>query len=160
MISLKRKQSGFTIVELLIVIVVIGILAAIVITTFTGVQKKGRDADRKVDVGNIASQAEVYFAENSRYPSRAQLNDATFREANMPGINDDTLVDPSSTLADGADPLTGTVPGADSTTYQYAYVTVPADCDNGDAGDCTAFTVTANLENDDDANYSKESSSN
>jgi prepilin-type N-terminal cleavage/methylation domain-containing protein len=36
----NRKQAGFTIVELLIVIVVIGILAALVITTFTGIQAK------------------------------------------------------------------------------------------------------------------------
>ena len=39
--DIKKRQSGFTIVELLIVIVVIGILAALVITTFSGIQQKG-----------------------------------------------------------------------------------------------------------------------
>ena len=42
MLSLKKlKNQGFTIVELLIVIVVIGILATLVITTYNGVQSKG-----------------------------------------------------------------------------------------------------------------------
>jgi prepilin-type N-terminal cleavage/methylation domain-containing protein len=162
MISLKRKQSGFTIVELLIVIVVIGILAAIVITTFTGVQKKGRDADRKSDINAIYSQVEVYFAENAKYPSLAQINDGTFRDDNLKGLSTDALADPSNT---GTTSLTGTAPAANSGTYQYAYVVTDdggAACDNGAAGgaDCTAFTITANLEADDTNNFSKTGSNN
>lgn len=137
MISLKRKQSGFTIVELLIVIVVIGILAAIVITTFTGVQKKGRDADRKSDVNAIYSQVEVYFAQEGKYPSLTQLNDSTFRTANLKGLQDDALTDPKGSAAT----LVGT-PAANS----YAYAVTPSGCDNGTGGDCTGFTLTATLE--------------
>lgn len=162
MISLKRKQSGFTIVELLIVIVVIGILAAIVITTFTGVQKKGRDADRKSDINSIYSQVEVYFAENSRYPSLAQLNDATFRNDNMQGLSDDALEDPSNA---GTTTLLGAASAANSGTYQYAYVVddgAGGACDNGAAGgaDCTSFSIVANLENDDTNNFAKDGSNN
>lgn len=137
MISLKRKQSGFTIVELLIVIVVIGILAAIVITTFTGVQKKGRDADRKSDVNAIYSQVEVYFAENAKYPSLTQLNDSTFRTANLKGLSDDALTDPKGSGAT----LVGS-PAANA----YSYAATPSGCDNGSNGDCTGFTLTATLE--------------
>lgn len=137
MISLKRKQSGFTIVELLIVIVVIGILAAIVITTFTGVQKKGRDADRKSDINAIYSQAEVYFAQNSKYPTLANLNDDAWRSANVKGLSDDAITAPGGDDALVAD-------GAAINNYQY--VTAPANCDNGAQGDCTGFTLTATLE--------------
>lgn len=138
MISLKRKQSGFTIVELLIVIVVIGILAAIVITTFTGVQKKGRDADRKSDINAIYSQVEVYFAENQKYPTLANLNDDTWRDANVKGLSDDTIHAPNSTTDMVA---TG------GTTSNYQYTPTPANCDNtATNGDCTGFTLTANLE--------------
>lgn len=137
MISLKRKQSGFTIVELLIVIVVIGILAAIVITTFTGVQKKGRDADRKSDIQAIDSQVEVYFAQNNKYPTLANLNDDTWRDANVKGLTDDAIHAPNSS--------TDLASSGTATSY-YVYTTTPADCDNADAGDCTGFTLTANLE--------------
>lgn len=149
MISLKRKQSGFTIVELLIVIVVIGILAAIVITTFTNVQKKGRDADRKADVQSLASQAEVYFAENSKYPTATEL-------AGIQGVTADLLEDPNgaTTLITDADE----VPAANSSTYQYAYILTPEGCDNGANGDCTDFTLSANLESDATNNFVKEGS--
>ena len=58
MVSLKQRQSGFTIVELLIVIVIIGILATLVIVTFSGVQQKARDSERKTDINAIAGQLE------------------------------------------------------------------------------------------------------
>ncbi|MGB4768441.1 MAG: prepilin-type N-terminal cleavage/methylation domain-containing protein [Candidatus Saccharimonas sp.] len=54
MISVSTKQKGFTIVELLIVIVIIAILAAITIVAFNGVQQRARDAKRKQDVAQIA----------------------------------------------------------------------------------------------------------
>ena len=138
MISLKKKQSGFTIVELLIVIVVIGILAAIVITTFTGVQKKGRDADRKSDINSMYSQVEVYFAENGKYPTLTDMNSSTFRTNSLKGLSDDALTDPKGSGAT----LVGT-PAANS----YAYAVTPAGCDNTTTGgDCLGFTLTATLE--------------
>lgn len=64
----KQKQSGFTIVELLIVIVVIGILAAITIVVYNGVQQKGRDAQRRADLSSLQKSLELYHADNSGYP--------------------------------------------------------------------------------------------
>ena len=55
MISLKSKQKGFTIVELLIVIVVIGILVALVVTTFSGIQRRARDTERQTDIKAVHS---------------------------------------------------------------------------------------------------------
>jgi prepilin-type N-terminal cleavage/methylation domain-containing protein len=50
---IKSKRAGFTIVELLIVIVVIGILAAITIVAYNGIQQRGRDSARRADVSSI-----------------------------------------------------------------------------------------------------------
>lgn len=54
-----RTSSGFTIVELLIVIVVIGILAAIVIVAFNGVQNRGYDASIQSDFSNARKKVEA-----------------------------------------------------------------------------------------------------
>lgn len=64
MISVSTKQRGFTIVELLIVIVIIAILAAITIVAFNGVQQRARDAKRKQDVAQIAKLLSIYELDN------------------------------------------------------------------------------------------------
>lgn len=59
------RQSGFTIVELLIVIVVIGILAAIVIVAYNGVLNRANDTTVKNDLENISKQLQLQVANSS-----------------------------------------------------------------------------------------------
>lgn len=59
-----RKQKGFTIVELLVVVVVIGILAAITVVAYSNVQQRSRDADRKADIATIKKMLLLYQADN------------------------------------------------------------------------------------------------
>lgn len=66
--SLNNRRPGFTIVELLIVIVVIGILAAITIVAFNGVQQRARDTIRIDDLRTIQKIVELYNAEKGSYP--------------------------------------------------------------------------------------------
>ena len=70
---MKRGQNkkGFTIVELLIVIVVIGILAAITIVAYNGIQTSARDAQRKTDIGNIAKALHIHNVNNGNYVGAA-----------------------------------------------------------------------------------------
>lgn len=63
---MKAKQTGFTIVELLIVIVVIGILAAITIVAYNGVQQKARDTQRKSDMAKIVSTGKLWTVDNEK----------------------------------------------------------------------------------------------
>jgi len=63
------SAQAFTIVELLVVIVVIGILAAITIISYTGVLQKSRDSVRLSDISNVRKVLELYHAENGFYPS-------------------------------------------------------------------------------------------
>ncbi len=69
-----NRQQAFTIVELLIVIVVIGILAAIVIVTFSGIQDRAYNA-KALSVANAYEKAlQLYKIDTGSYPSYA--NDA------------------------------------------------------------------------------------
>src|SRR3954464_5492328 len=90
--KISKKQQGFTIVELLIVIVVIGILAALVITTYNGIQQKGRNTERETDLKAVQGQLEAYYAENGTYPAADQFGtnsatNVTFIAASMKGLD-------------------------------------------------------------------------
>ena len=144
MISLKRKETGFTIVELLIVIIVIGILAALVLVTFTGVQQKARNTERTTDVKAIASHLEVYYANQGYYPDSASLTDTTanavtgFIAANLKGLDKEALRDPK-----GTDYFLN---AGDADSKHYGYVPSKSGggaCDNTVAGsECASFVLT------------------
>lgn len=63
----QAKSNGFTIVELVIVIVVIGILAGIVAFTVPGYQKRSRDNQRKSDVTQIAAAFNAYALQKNGF---------------------------------------------------------------------------------------------
>ena len=67
--KLRWSQKGFTIVELLIVIVVIAILAAITIVAYNGVQQRARDSQRDQNIQTITKALELYYVDNGRYPA-------------------------------------------------------------------------------------------
>src|SRR5437764_5518364 len=97
MISLKkRSQEGFTIVELLIVIVVIGILALLVITTYSGIQQKARNSKRQTDVQSLQTQLEAFYSQNGYYPSLTDMNNTSWRGTNMKSLDQGALTDPSN----------------------------------------------------------------
>jgi prepilin-type N-terminal cleavage/methylation domain-containing protein len=133
MISLKRKESGFTIVELLIVIVVIGILAALVITTFSGIQKKARDTERTTDIKALHGQIEAYFAQNGYYPDLSNVT-----TTDLKGLDAGALVDPKGgSLVAGA---------GDASHYGYAPSKDDGTACTTAAKDCTKYVLTATLE--------------
>ena len=63
------QKHGFTIVELLVTIVVIGILAAITIVSYTGISQRSRDSRRDSDVTQVKLALEKYHADKGGYPS-------------------------------------------------------------------------------------------
>lgn len=64
-----RQGKGFTVVELLIVIVVIGILATLTVIAYRGVQDSANNAAVQSDLENIGKQLMAYNARNGSYPS-------------------------------------------------------------------------------------------
>ena len=64
-----RSRRAFTLIELLIVVVIIGILAAIAIPKFANTKGKANAAALKTDLRNLSTAEEAYFFENSAYTS-------------------------------------------------------------------------------------------
>lgn len=160
MVSLKNKK-GFTIVELLIVIVVIGILATLVIVTFTGIQQKGRNTQRQTDIKALNGYVESFYAEYGFYPTGADMQSSAFHQEYMKGLDPDALLDPKQ--------KTGTIGTGEVVegVWQYSYQATNASggtCSTEasstttppeDTG-CDAYTLTAQMEGGGDP-YEKKS---
>lgn len=70
----RLPRRGFTLVELLIVIVVIGILAAITLVAYNGIQQRATNASMMADVSSIVKFIEMYHAEYGILPPAAASN--------------------------------------------------------------------------------------
>jgi prepilin-type N-terminal cleavage/methylation domain-containing protein len=68
MLRLKTRQLGFTIVELLIVIVVIGILASITIVSYNGIQARASDAKIRTAATQIEKALQLYVSYTAKLP--------------------------------------------------------------------------------------------
>jgi len=73
--NVAKREEGFTLIELMIVIAVLGILAGIAIPRFSGVQDKAKDANITSVAGTIRSAMEMYSAENGNYPKKSDVSD-------------------------------------------------------------------------------------
>ena len=130
----KSMQKGFTVVELLIVIVVIGILAALVLNTFANVQKRARDTERDTDIKAISTQLEACYngsatsgtlcTGSTGYPS---TTDMVWGSAStiLKGVDVNALTAPNGTIISNAtaastsDTGTGLVPQPTIGNYVY-----------------------------------------
>ncbi|MBI1999426.1 MAG: prepilin-type N-terminal cleavage/methylation domain-containing protein [Parcubacteria group bacterium] len=100
-----ERRGGFTLIELLVVIAIIGILSAVVLASLNTARQKSRDAKRVADVKQLQLALELYFDDNSSYPSALSV-------AN--------LVTPGYIPALATDPTDGTV-------YPYTQLSSGAD---------------------------------
>ena len=64
-----RNNKGFTLVELLLVIIIMGILIVMGLTSFLSSQKKSRDIKRKQDLRQVALSLEAYYSDKGKYPT-------------------------------------------------------------------------------------------
>ena len=68
--QLRRSQKGFTLIELMIVVAIIGILAAIAIPNFLRFQLKAKSSEGKANIAAIRTAEESYHAEFGNYVRR------------------------------------------------------------------------------------------
>lgn len=87
-------SRGFTIIELMVVIVILCILAALVALTASGVQVKNRNGDRQAEIDSLRGQLESYYAGTDKYPTFENLNDETWRAKHLPKLQEGVVQDP------------------------------------------------------------------
>lgn len=111
-----KSVSGFTIVELLIVIVVIAILATISIVAYNGIQVRARDTLRTDSIAKIEHALELYRVDNGRYPAATANPGSGGWE-----LSDDAAGSFMEYLKPYGFPGTTPVDPVNSTTYRFWY---------------------------------------
>jgi type II secretion system protein G len=127
--NLLKKQGGFTLLELLIVIVIIGILAVLIVPNLTAGPQRARDSQRKSDLRNVKTALETYFNDSNAYPN----------VANYAGLS---VLSPNYIKTLPVDPKGGT-----AAAPKYTYTA--GNC-SGAPSVCTSYVLTATLENTSD----------
>lgn len=64
----RRLRTGFTLIELMVVIALIGILSSVILASFSSVRERNRDGKRMSDVREIQKALSLYQIDNSRFP--------------------------------------------------------------------------------------------
>ncbi len=129
----SESQSGFTLLELLIVIVIIGILALLILPNITSAPRKANDTKRKTDLVAIQKALEEYYIDYNSYPGTAGVANVVLGGAGGP-------------LTTGTAPLMKAVPTdpKNGNPAQYVYTYTPANSN-------TTYTLTGCLENNADS---------
>jgi prepilin-type N-terminal cleavage/methylation domain-containing protein len=70
----SKVSQGFTIVELAVVIIVIGILAGVVIVSYNGSQSRARDVGRIDRLKKVEDSLEIYYSDNKAFPLGTSLS--------------------------------------------------------------------------------------
>jgi type II secretion system protein G len=81
-----KKTIGFTLIEILVVVTIIGLLTLIAVVSYSTFLKQARDAKRKSDLSQIAAALEMYRSNNDTYPttSLTQLTSPTVYIQSIP----------------------------------------------------------------------------
>lgn len=144
----EKNEAGFSLIEIFIILVSIGILFAIVASTYTGIQARSRNNQRTAEIRVLQEHIESFYSQNMYYPSRAEINNAAWRKANLKGVNQSMLQDPSwnktiKTCTLNGEPIliSKSQPGC----LGYQPTNNGASCE-ANATTCNDYTLTATLE--------------
>lgn len=122
---INQRTRGYTIIELLIVMVVVAILSGLILGSLQGTQAKARDAERAADIDNIRSKLEQYYSDNGGYPN-------TVNTTLLAVLDPGALVDPEGVsitiLSPVADQATARAAANPTSSANYKYIPYPTGC--------------------------------
>ena len=81
-----RRARGFTLIEIMVVIVIIGLLAAVIVPTVMGKVDDARVAKAKADIQSLEAALSMYYLDNSKYPTSEQGLAALTQQPTDPSI--------------------------------------------------------------------------
>lgn len=131
---LTKKQKGFTLIELMIVVAIIGILAAVAIPQFANYQRKSKTSEAKINLAAIATSEIAYNAENDIYM------DCTANPSAGPGTAKQPWDDPA--VGEGWLEI-GWAPKDAKVYYQYSVTGDDTTFDGNAVGDLDGDSATA-----------------
>ena len=142
-----KTLKGFTLVELLVVISIIGVLSVIGLNSFNSARVKARDSSRKSDLAAVAKALELYYNDLGEYPDDAS--------GNIMGCGAGAIEECTWGTSEFSNTTTGEVymvelPADSNSTYEYFYESFTV------SGLNTSYQLYARLENDRDIAVSKD----
>jgi general secretion pathway protein G len=89
----RLQKAGFTLIELMIVVVILGLLATIVMPRILNRPEQARRMKAKVDIRNIESALALFKADTGRFPTTSEGLEALVTDPGIKGYNSDAYLD-------------------------------------------------------------------
>ena len=89
---LRKNQGGFTLVELMIVVIIVGILAAVAIPMYQGATERAKASEAVAALGTIRGAMRVYYAEHGTYVNANFIDNAQVTAGNILDVSDTDLL--------------------------------------------------------------------